>query len=148
MPKKIGPDAGAAVAMPLLMGGLFAGGILLVFLGIGLAVYLFFSYCMYRIATKLNCPAAWTAWVPLLNMWAVVGSAGKPWWWILLMFVPLLNFFVIIYLWMCISENLGKNRWLGILIIVPIANIIYMVMLAFSKDEHTALSTPSTDELE
>ncbi|MBI5101657.1 MAG: tetratricopeptide repeat protein [Nitrospirae bacterium] len=127
-------DSGGLVAIPMLMGGLFAG-FTLVFLGIGLAIYLFFSFCMYRIAVKLQCPAAWTAWVPLLNLWAMVGSAGKPWWWIILLFIPVAGFFIMVYLWMCIVENLGKNKWLGLLMIVPVVNIVYLAVLAFSKDK-------------
>jgi hypothetical protein len=139
-PKQSLPEgAGGLIAIPLLMGGLFAGFALVIF-GILLAFYVFFSLCMYLIAKKLNVPAAWTAWVPLLNLWALVGSAGKPWWWILLLFVPLLNFFVGIYLWMCIVENLGKNRWLGLLIFVPLVGMIYMAILAFSKDNAPARS--------
>ncbi|MHB8881142.1 MAG: DUF5684 domain-containing protein [Thermodesulfovibrionales bacterium] len=142
MPSQKLPDGAGGLA--LLMGGLFAGSLLLVF-GILLAFYVFFSLCMYLIAKKLNVPAAWTAWVPLLNLWAFVGSAGKPWWWILLLFVPLVNFFVGIYLWLCITENLGKNKWLGLLMLVPIVNMIFLAVLAFSKDTGSA---PAATELE
>jgi hypothetical protein len=140
--------AGALVATPMLMGGLLAG-FTLVFFGIALAIYIFFSLCMYLIAKKLNVEGAWTAWVPLLNLWAFVGSAGKPWWWILLLFVPFVNFFVVIYLWMCIVENLGKNKWLGLLMIVPLVNFVYMAVLAFSKDAALpAAPVLAKDELE
>ena len=87
---------------------------------------------MYLIAKKLNVTAAWTAWVPILNIWTFFASAGKPLWWIILLFIPLANFFVMIYLWMCIVENLGRNKWLGLVMIVPVANIIYLGVLAFS----------------
>lgn len=136
---------GALVAIPMLMGGLFAG-FTLVFFGILIAFYVFFSLCMYLIARKLNVEAAWTAWIPLLNLWAFVGSAGKPWWWILLLFIPFINFFVSIYLWMCIVENLGKNKWLGLLMLVPLVNLVFMAILAFSKD--TVPAAPIREELE
>jgi hypothetical protein len=139
------PGGGALVAIPMLMGGLFAG-FALVFIGILVAFYVFFSLCLYLIAKKLNVEAAWTAWVPLLNLWAFVGSAGKPWWWMLLLFVPVVNFFIGIYLWMCIVENLGKNKWLGLLMLVPVVNLVYMAVLAFSKDSVPA--APMTEELE
>ena len=139
--------AGALFAIPMLMGGLFAG-FTLVFFGIVLAIYIFFSLCMYLIAKKLNVESAWTAWVPLLNLWAFVGSAGKPWWWILLLFIPFVNFFVVIYLWMCIVENLGKNKWLGLLMIVPLVNMVYMAVLAFSKDAALPAPVSAKDELE
>jgi hypothetical protein len=36
---------------------------------------------------------------------------------------------------MCISENLGKNKWLGLLMLVPIVNFVWLGILAFSKLE-------------
>ena len=39
---------------------------------------------------------------------------------------------------MCIVENLGRNKWLGLLILVPIVNLVYMGVLAFSKQESQA----------
>lgn len=143
MPKQALPP-GELVGIPMMLGGLFAG-FALVFLGISLAVYLFFSYCLYRIAVKLDCPAAWTAWVPILNLWPQVGSAGKPWWWILLLFVPLVGFFIWVYLWMCIVENLGRNKWLGLLMLVPLVNMIYMAVLAFSRDAAPQVAAATTE---
>jgi hypothetical protein len=49
------------------------------------------------------------------------------------MLVPLVNLFVFIYIWMCITENLGKNKWLGVLMIVPFVSILFPYYLAFSK---------------
>ena len=39
---------------------------------------------------------------------------------------------------MCISENLGKDKWLGLLMLVPIANLIYLGILAFSKQDSSS----------
>ena len=36
---------------------------------------------------------------------------------------------------MCISENLGKDKWFGLLMLVPVVNLIYLGMLAFSKQD-------------
>ncbi len=113
----------------------FAGTFLLVFLGI----YLYFSLCLYLIAGKLNVTAAWTAFVPLIQVWPLLGSAGKPCWWVILLCIPLVNAIVGVYLWMCISENMGKNKMLGLLALVPVANLILMGMLAFTKKEGEAL---------
>ncbi len=90
--------------------------------------------------------------------WPVVSSAGKPWWWMiipiplaiiaaLLMFIPILGFIISIilmvgfyvYLYMCIAENLGMNRYLGLLMalffLLFIPPLIMVALLAFSKVE-------------
>ncbi|NWF51601.1 MAG: tetratricopeptide repeat protein [Nitrospirae bacterium] len=102
---------------------------------IEIAIYIFFSSCLYIIAKKLNVTAPWTAWIPIVQIWTIVASAGKPWWWILLLLVPIINFVIGIYLWMLITENLGRNKWLGLLMLIPIVNIVFLGMLAFSKTE-------------
>jgi len=128
-PKKQLPPGAA----PALVGMFAALGMFMIV--IWLAFYIYFCLCLFLIAKKLGIPAPWTAWIPLAQIWTIVACAGKPAWWILLFLVPIVNAFVGIYLWMCISENFGKNKWLGLLMIVPIANMIFLGMLAFSKSE-------------
>jgi len=122
------------IAVPGILKGMIAGSGIIMLI-IPLALYIFFSWCLFLIAKKTNASAPWTAWIPIVQIWAVVSSAGKQWWWILLLLIPLLNFFLVIYLWMCISENLGKSKWLGLLMLVPLANIVLLIILAFSKSE-------------
>jgi hypothetical protein len=114
--------------------GLLTGfGIFFIILEI--AIYIYFCLCMFLIAKKLDVPAPWIAWIPLVQVWTVVSSAGKPWWWILLLLVPIVNIIVGIYLWVCITENLGRNKWLGLLMLVPLVNFVFLGILAFSKTE-------------
>ncbi len=121
--------------MPEISTGMWAAmaGFMIFFYVLGLAFYLFFAFCIYKIAKKLDVPAAWLAWIPIAQIWPVVGSAGKPWWWILLLFIPIVGGLIAIYLWMCIAENLGKNKWLGLLMLLPFVNMIFLGYLAFSE---------------
>jgi len=98
-------------------------------------LYFFFAFCMFKIGKKLNVEMPWLAFIPIVQIWVFVASAGKPWWWILLLFVPIVNFFIGIYLWMCIAENLGKSKWLGLLMLVPVVNLVMLVIFAFSTGE-------------
>lgn len=95
--------------------------------------YIYFSVCLFMIARKLNVSGAWVAFVPILQILTFLSSASKPAWWILLFFVPVVNVIIPIYLWICISENLGRDKWLGLLMVVPIVNLVYLGMLAFSN---------------
>ena len=128
MPEKI-----PGTAAPLFVGIMAAFGMF--FFIIAIAFYVFFSLCLFLIAKKLNVPAPWTAWIPIVNIWTLVACAGKPAWWLILCFIPIVNFFVFIYLYMCITENLGKNKLLGLLMLVPLVNLGFLGWLAFSKSE-------------
>lgn len=118
----------------------FVAAFFMLFLALAAALYVYFSLCFFLIAKKLNVPAPWTAWVPIVNIWTLLQAAGKPCWWVLLFFIPVVGFVVIIYVWMCITENLGRNKWLGLLILVPIVSLVYIGVLAFSKQEQLAYS--------
>lgn len=107
--------------------------VLIIYLVSVIAFYIYFSLCLFSIANKLNVPSPWIAWIPIVSIWTIVSAAGKPWWWILLLFVPIINIFIGIYLWICITENLGKNKLLGLLMLVPILNLIFLGFLAFSR---------------
>jgi tetratricopeptide (TPR) repeat protein len=138
-----------------LMSGIF--GLL-----IQIALYIFFALCLFRIGKKLDVSNSWIAWIPILNyFWPLIGAAGRTLGWGLLYLLglpliggilgavfaaisPMLAFVILgilglvvfgiyIYLWMSVSENLGKERLLGLLMIVPIVNLIFMGYLAFSE---------------
>ncbi len=112
-----------------------AAGFATTFVFLFLGIYVYASLCLYLIASKLNVAGAWTAFVPLIQVWPFLGAAGKPCWWVLLFFIPLVNAIIGVYLWMCIAENMGRNKMLGLLVLVPVANLLLMGMLAFTKKE-------------
>jgi hypothetical protein len=118
-------------------------GFMTIILVVSAVLYLYGSLCLFLIAKKLDVPAAWLAWIPIIQVWTFFQSAGKSLWWILLFFIPFVNLIVGVYLWMCIAENLGKNKWLGLLTLVPIANLILPAVLAFSKKEGAESPRPA-----
>jgi len=118
-------------------------GFLTVFLYTVAGLYLYGSLCLYLIAKKLNVPAAWTAWIPILQIWAFFASAKQPLWMVLLFILPFVNAIVGVYLWICITENLGRNKMLGLLMLIPVVNLIFLGFLAFSKEENMPAPSPA-----
>ena len=96
-------------------------------------IWAFFSFCIYKIAQKLNVENAWLAWIPIIQVVPLLEVAGKPLWWIILLLIPLVNIVIAIIIWMGVAERRGKPSWLGILMIIPIANLIIPAYLAFSE---------------
>ncbi len=104
-----------------------------------LAMYFYASLCLFLIAKKLGVPSPVFAWIPLIQVWTFVvaakGTGGHPCLWILSMAIPVAGPIIGIYLWMCIAENLGKNKWLALLMLLPLIGFVLMGWLAFSKEE-------------
>ena len=99
---------------------------------LSIASYVFFAVCLQIIANKTNTERGWLAWIPIANVYLMCKVAEKPWWWLLLCFIPIANVVFMVILWMNIAEARDKKRWLGILMIVPIANYVVPGYLAFS----------------
>jgi len=111
-----------------------------------LAVYIFQSVCLSRIAKKTNTENPWLAWIPIANVYLMVKISQKPDWWFLLFFVPLVNIVIGVIIWMEISKRLNKPDWIGILIIVPVANFAMMGYLAFSSDDTSLQNVTQSSE--
>jgi uncharacterized membrane protein YhaH (DUF805 family) len=84
------------------------------------------------IANKTGTTNAWLAWIPIANIYLMCKVAGKPGWWLILFFIPIVNIVINIIVWMKISEARNKPGWLGILMIIPFVNLIIPGILAFA----------------
>ncbi|PLS68449.1 MAG: hypothetical protein CV045_07905 [Cyanobacteria bacterium M5B4] len=95
--------------------------------------YIFFAFTMQTIATKLNIGNSWFAWIPLLNAWLWVKIAGRPDWWVILLFIPLVNLIISIIMLFDVPARLNKPSLLALLCLIPGFGIfIYLGILAFT----------------
>ncbi len=99
--------------------------------------YVFWAYCIARIGKKLGMPLGSTfiwALIPIANFFLLLKMAAKPMWWFILLLIPIVNFVIMILMWIGIVERLGKPTWWGVCIaLVPVLNLILFLMLAFEK---------------
>ena len=99
---------------------------------VSIAGYVWVALCLYIIAKKTDTDNPWMAWIPIANVIFACQIAGKPWWWIFLFLIPIVNIVLgIIVMWK-ICEARGKPGWLAILMIIPIANLIIPGIVAFA----------------
>lgn len=99
-----------------------------------IAFYAYFAVAVQTMAKKTNTPNGWMAWIPLLNTYLLLKIGGKPGWWLVLFFIPLVNIVVLIMTCMAVAERLNKPSWVGLLMIIPGVNLIVPGYLAFSSD--------------
>ena len=98
---------------------------------VSILVYLFVAFCLYTIAKKTNTENAWLAFIPIANIVLACQIAGKPWWWVFLFLIPIVNIILGIIVMWNICERRNKPGWLGILIIIPVVNLIVFGVVAF-----------------
>jgi hypothetical protein len=80
--------------------------------------------------------AGWKSLIPIYNFYILVLIVGKPWWWFLLMFVPVVSVAIYLLVMLSLAERFGKGPLFGIgLFFVPF--ICYPV-LAFDGSEYNS----------
>ena len=108
-------------------------GAMIPVLMVGLILYVYFAAMLMIIARKTNTPNAGLAWIPIVNLYLMCQIARKPGWWMLLLFIPLLNIIFFVLLWMAIAEVRGKPSWIGLIAIIPIVGLLVPAILAMGE---------------
>ena len=100
---------------------------------VGLLVGLLVIAGMWRLFTRAGKPG-WAAIIPTYNLIVLLQIAGKPIWWILLLCIPVVNFIIIIMIWVGVARAFGKGTGfaLGLLFLSP----IFVPILGFSDAQY------------
>jgi len=131
---------GTKVARPMtaaekaLAGGAAAGvmGLVLLF---GVAMYVVTCIPFYLISKKTGIGTSFFAWVPILNVYLMLQLAEKPGWWLILMFVPVVNIVIIILTYCGVAETCRLPAWVGALALVPFVNILLPWYFLYSVNQ-------------
>lgn len=88
----------------------------------------FMLVAMWRVFTKAGQPG-WGCLIPFYNIYLMLKIAGKPGWWLVFFFIPVINLVVQIVMLIDIARNFGRGGWFAAgLIFLP---IIFFPILAF-----------------
>jgi hypothetical protein len=68
---------------------------------------------VWKVFTKAGKPG-WGAVIPIYNGVLLLDIAGRPLWWIVLFFIPLVNFVVGILVSLDVAKNFGKGAGFGL----------------------------------
>ncbi len=53
---------------------------------------------------------AWEAFIPVYNAVVLMKIINRPWWWVPLLFLPIVNLFMFIVIWVETARSFGKNQ--------------------------------------
>jgi hypothetical protein len=103
---------------------------------------------MWKVYAKAGQPG-WAAIIPLYNAYVLMKIAGKPGWWFLLLFVPFVNFIVLLIVSMDVAKAFGKSSAYGIILLFFFSILGYL-MLGFGSAEYvgTGAVTPEAPAAE
>ena len=102
-----------------------------------MVVYLIISVilivALWKIYVKAGKPG-WGAIVPIYNIILLLEITKKPLWWIILLFIPIVNLIVIILLNIALAEKFGKSALFGIGLIL--LGFIFYPILGFGDAKY------------
>jgi uncharacterized membrane protein len=99
------------------------------------AVAVFLIVAMWKVFVKAGQPG-WACIVPLYNAYKMLKIAGKPGWWLVLLFIPLVDIVVAILTYIEIARKFGQSDAFAVgLIFLP---FIFFPILGFGRATYTA----------
>ena len=96
-------------------------------------VIIFYIAAMWKVFTKAGQPG-WASIVPIYNGIVMLQIAGKPIWWILLYFIPLVNIVISIIVLNNISKNFGHG--VGFTLGLIFLGFIFIPILAWGDSQY------------
>jgi hypothetical protein len=103
------------------------------FLLIQLAIIIVIVAGVWKVFTKAGEPG-WACLIPFYNIIVMLKIAGKPIWWILLFFIPLVNIVIGFLVPISLARNFGKGVGFGVGL--ALLGFIFYPILGFSDAEY------------
>jgi hypothetical protein len=104
-------------------------------LGVGffifmLVISIFYIFCLWKIYEKAGQPG-WASIVPIYGTYIFTKIIGKPWWWVILIIIPYVNFIFAIWGANLLSKSFGKDT--GFTVGLVFLSFVFLPILAFDK---------------
>ena len=91
---------------------------------------------MWKIFAKAGKPG-WGALIPFYNVYLMIKICSRPGWWLLLFFIPLVNFIIAIILCIDLAKAFGKGA--GFAVGLILLGFIFIPILGYGKAEYVGI---------
>jgi len=98
-----------------------------------IALIAFGIFVQWKIFTKAGKPG-WACIVPIYNIIVLLEIVGKPWWYLLLLFIPVVNIVILIMVMIALAQVFGKSG--GFAVGLIFLSLIFMAILAFGDAKY------------
>ncbi len=78
-----------------------------------LAILIVIIASFWKVFTKAGRPG-WASIIPIYNLIVMLQIVGRPWWWILLMLIPIVSLVIAIIVSIDMAKSFGKGTGFGI----------------------------------
>ncbi len=106
-----------------------------------LAIVVFGIVVIWKIFVKAGKPG-WACLIPIYNVLVFLQIVNRPWWWIFLFFIPIVNIVMLVIVYHDLAKSFGKDA--GFTVGLVFVNIVFMAILAFDSSVYTRLHRETT----
>ncbi len=105
-----------------------------------LAILVVYIVGMWKMFAKAGQPG-WAAIIPIYNAIVLLQIVGRPWWWILLFLIPIVNFIIAILVLVDLAQVFGKGA--GFAIGLIFLGFIFVPILGFGSATYVGKRGPA-----
>ena len=98
-----------------------------------LAIAVFMIASVWKVFVKAGKPG-WAVLIPIYNFIVLIEIVGKPTWWVILLFVPFVNYIILVWITNLLSKSFGKD--VGFTLGLLFLGIIFFPVLGFGSAEY------------
>jgi len=107
---------------------------MLAFIGlIYFGVIIMLIAAMWKVFSKAGQPG-WASIIPIYNLYIMTKIGGKPGWWVLLMFIPIVNIIFLIWTYNMVAKSFGKDE--GFTVGLILLGIVFWPILGFGSAQY------------
>jgi hypothetical protein len=89
---------------------------------------------MWKVFTKAGQPG-WAAIIPIYNIIVLLKIVNRPVWWLILLFIPIVNIVILIIISIDLGKSFGKGGAWSFFLLIVLSFIGYLI-LAFGKSAY------------
>ena len=98
-----------------------------------LAIAVFMIASVWKVFVKAGKPG-WAVLIPIYNFIVLIEIVGKQTWWVILLFVPFVNYIILVWITNLLSKSFGKD--VGFTLGLLFLGIIFFPILGFGSAEY------------
>ena len=103
------------------------------FLLFPLAIVGFLLASVWKVFEKAGRPG-WEGIIPIYNLYILLKIVGKPGWWMLMFFIPIVNTVFLIWTYNMLSKSFGKDE--GFTVGMVLLSFVFLPILAFGDAQY------------
>jgi hypothetical protein len=105
--------------------------------GIGIILYLAIIVIViagfWKVFVKAGQPG-WAAIIPIYNLYILLKIVGRPWWWLILCLIPIVNLVILIITYNDLSKSFGKTA--GFTVGLVLLGFVFIPILGFGAAQY------------